>query len=114
MIYWKITGTWKQKTNEADSTFSNGSVDFCFRHETKSTDPFENVESASFVFSGHVHPGIRISGRGRQALVLPCFYFTTGHCILPAFSKFTGTYKVEPKEGDLLYAIAGDELIKKP
>jgi DNA ligase-associated metallophosphoesterase len=88
--------------------------DFCFRHETKSTDPFENVVSASFVFSGHVHPGIRISGRGRQALVLPCFYFTPGHCILPAFSKFTGTYKVEPKENDVVYAITGTEIIRKP
>jgi uncharacterized protein len=87
--------------------------DFCFRHETKTTDPFEEG-SASFVFSGHVHPGIRISGRGRQALRLPCFYFSKGHCILPAFSKFTGTYKVEPKKGEIVYAITGTELIKKP
>lgn len=87
--------------------------DFCFRHETKTTDPFEEG-SASFVFSGHVHPGIRISGRGRQALRFPCFYFSKGHCILPAFSKFTGTYKVEPKKGEIVYAITGTELIKKP
>ncbi len=86
--------------------------DFCFRHETKTTDPFENG-SASFVFSGHVHPGIRISGRGRQALRFPCFYFSKGHCILPAFSKFTGNYKVEPKKGEIVYAITGTELIKK-
>lgn len=88
--------------------------DFCFRHETKTTDPLSDSPSASFVFSGHVHPGIRISGRGRQALRLPCFYFSKNHCILPAFSKFTGTYKVEPKKGETVYAITGTELIKKP
>jgi DNA ligase-associated metallophosphoesterase len=87
--------------------------DFCFRHETKTTDPFEKG-SAAFVFSGHVHPGIRISGRGRQALRLPCFYFSSGHCILPAFSKFTGTYNVVPRQEEIVYAITGTELIKKP
>jgi uncharacterized protein len=87
---------------------------FCFRHETKTTDPFEEATGASFVFSGHVHPGIRMSGRGKQTLRLPCFYFSPGHCILPAFSKFTGTFKVEPKEGEIVYAIAGTQLLKMP
>jgi uncharacterized protein len=87
---------------------------FCFRHEFPSDDPLMPADNASFVFSGHVHPGIRISGQGRQALRLPCFYFSDGHCILPAFSKFTGTFKVEPKEGEIVYAITGTELIKKP
>ncbi|MBI5857541.1 MAG: ligase-associated DNA damage response endonuclease PdeM [Sphingobacteriales bacterium] len=88
--------------------------DFCFRHETPSSNPLDDCAAASFVFSGHVHPGIRMSGQGRQTLKLPCFYFTKNHCILPAFSKFTGLYKVEPKEEDLVYAIAGTEIIKKP
>jgi DNA ligase-associated metallophosphoesterase len=88
--------------------------EFCFRHEFPSDDPMQHSADASFVFSGHVHPGIRMSGRGRQALRLPCFYFTPGHCILPAFSKFTGTYKVEPKDGEIVYAITGTEIIKKP
>lgn len=86
---------------------------FCFRHEPVNTDPLENPPCASFTFSGHVHPGIRISGRGKQALRLPCFYFTPGHCILPAFSKFTGTYNVRPQKGEVVYTITGAELIKK-
>lgn len=88
--------------------------EFCFRHETSASNLLEDNPSASFVFSGHVHPGIRISGSGRQSLRLPCFYFTKKHCILPAFSKFTGTYKVEPKEDDVVYAITGTEIIRKP
>jgi metallophosphoesterase superfamily enzyme len=107
-----LTDHWYTETNIIIHKKELVIGDFCFRHETKTTDPFEEG-SASFVFSGHVHPGIRISGRGRQALRFPCFYFSKGHCILPAFSKFTGTYKVEPKKGEVVYAITGTELIKK-
>lgn len=88
--------------------------EFCFRHETNAADPLKDTPNASFIFSGHVHPGIRMSGTGRQSLRLPCFYFTGAHCILPAFSKFTGTYRVEPKKGDVVYAITGAEIIRKP
>jgi DNA ligase-associated metallophosphoesterase len=105
---------WYQETNITVHKKELVIGDFCFRHVTKSTDPFEKAEDAGFTFSGHVHPGIRISGRGKQALRLPCFYFSPSHCILPAFSKFTGTYSVEPKEGEIVYAITGTELIKKP
>ena len=87
--------------------------DFCFRHETTNSDPLKDSECAPFIFSGHVHPGIRFSGKGKQAIHLPCLYFTEGHCILPAFSKFTGTYRVEPKRGEIVYAITDNELIKK-
>ncbi len=86
---------------------------FCFRHENLDADPLEPSPGCPYIFSGHVHPGIQISGRGKQALRLPCFYFTDGHCILPAFSKFTGTYRVKPRKGETVYAITGTELIKK-
>lgn len=86
---------------------------FCFRHENETTDPLTQPGCGHFTISGHVHPGIRMSGRGKQELRLPCFYFTDKQCILPAFSKFTGTYKVEPKKNDVVYAITGTELIKK-
>jgi DNA ligase-associated metallophosphoesterase len=85
---------------------------FCFRHETKKSDPFEDTPGASFVFSGHLHPGFTFRGRGKQKLTFPCFYFTPRHCILPAFSRFTGTYKVDPGENDTVYAITQDELVK--
>lgn len=59
-----------------------------------------------FWFSGHIHPGIKFGGKGRQSLVLPCFYFAANHCVLPAFSRFTGKHLIEPGEGDQVYAIA--------
>lgn len=84
--------------------------DILFRHEDKkNNNEFPNV---TFTFSGHVHPGITLKGKGKQSLKFPCFYFTNDHCILPAFSRFTGTFKVKPKRGDLVYAINGNELLK--
>ncbi len=77
---------------------------FHFRH-----DPFEHDEDIStekYVISGHIHPGIRLRGKGRQAVTLPCFYFGNRQAILPAFGVFTGLYKVKPVEGDRVYAIA--------
>ncbi len=86
---------------------------FCFRHEFTDDDPLRDTPAAGFVFSGHVHPGIKLSGKGMQTLQLPCFYFTNNHCILPAFSKFTGTYKVKIRKGDIVYIVTGREVIKK-
>ncbi len=83
---------------------------FRFQH-----DPAENdflVKENTFVFSGHVHPGIQMRGIGKQSLRLPCFYFTQNQCILPAFSKFSGLAIVKPKKQDQVYAIANDNIIK--
>ncbi len=64
-----------------------------------------------FNFSGHIHPAVRLKGLGRQNLRLPCFFKTHEQVILPAFGKFTGTFLMEPKLGDEVYAIAKNEVI---
>jgi len=83
---------------------------FSFQH-----DPTENhnpLDENTFVFSGHVHPGIQMKGIGKQSLRFPCFYFTKNQCILPAFSKFSGLAILKPKKHDQAYAIANDTIIK--
>jgi len=84
---------------------------FCFRHEDKRYKRKE-IPGVKYTFTGHVHPGITIKGQGRQSLKFPCFYFTKKYCVLPAFSRFTGTYKVAPLKGEIVYAITNDELIQ--
>jgi uncharacterized protein len=76
---------------------------FLFVHDILTPDI--NATSNQYIFSGHLHPGVSIKGRGRQALHFPCFYFTKEYCVLPAFSRFTGTYKVEPQKGEKAFAI---------
>lgn len=69
-------------------------------------------EKNMFCFSGHIHPGIRISGFARQSVKLPCFHFTANTCTLPAFSTFTGLHIIMPSALDKVYAISGKEIIK--
>lgn len=66
---------------------------------------------AGYVIGGHVHPGVRLYGSGRQRERLSCFVFSPGVGILPAFGEFTGLGDVEPAEGVRIYAIADDEVI---
>ena len=65
-----------------------------------------------YSFCGHIHPGIVIHGLGKQSLRFPCFYFGATHCILPAFSKFTGAVAMEKSTADAIYAIVENELVK--
>lgn len=63
-----------------------------------------------FNFSGHLHPGIRLSGPGRQVLKLPCFFQRGDQMILPAFGEFTGNYLLTPEESDKVYVITGERV----
>jgi metallophosphoesterase superfamily enzyme len=80
---------------------------FCFVHDIEQ----ELEEEDIYHISGHIHPGIRISGNGRQSLSFPCFYFTPTYAILPAFSRFTGLAMIEPKRDENVYAIVENSLI---
>lgn len=64
-----------------------------------------------YAFAGHIHPSVTIRGKGRQSLRLPCFYFTRTHCILPAFSRFTGSYQVRPEAGENVFGIVEKEVL---
>jgi uncharacterized protein len=85
---------------------------FCFRHEHIKKKKSPEQRKGAYTFSGHVHPGIVMRGKGRQTLRMPCFYFTPDYAILPAFSHFTGTYTVDPSEGEKVYAIAENQLVQ--
>ncbi len=65
-----------------------------------------------FNLSGHIHPAVRLRGKGRQSLRLPCFFKNKHQMILPAFGAFTGTHVLEKKSEDEVYAIADAMVIK--
>ncbi len=98
---------------EADIVVSNEQLsvsNFLFVHDilTMDTKPLKG----QYIFSGHLHPGISIRGKGRQSLHFPCFYYTKEYCVLPAFSRFTGTYKVRPEKGEDVFAIIEKDIVK--
>jgi DNA ligase-associated metallophosphoesterase len=65
-----------------------------------------------FNFSGHIHPAIKLRGKGKQSVRLPCFFKTQDQLILPAFGKFTGTHTIKKKETDEVFAIADNSILK--
>ena len=64
-----------------------------------------------FTLSGHIHPAVLLEGKGRQFLKLPCFFRSRKQMILPAFGEFTGTYVMDPGEGDTIYAITKQDVV---
>ena len=87
---------------------------FLFIHDLNAVKKLTAAEKARYTFTGHLHPGIRLKGKGRQTLYFPCFYFAKDHCVLPAFSRFTGTYKVEPQKNETIFAIVENKLLQLP
>jgi metallophosphoesterase superfamily enzyme len=69
-------------------------------------------DSGQYFFTGHLHPGISISGMGRQSLQFPCFYFGRNYAVLPAFSRFTGLALIDPNEGEDVFAIIPSNPLK--
>lgn len=102
-----LSGSWYvQHDIEVVSDLQDGNL--IFIHEPSST---ALPEGADGQVCGHIHPGIRISGSGRQQLRLPCFYFSETTCILPAFGAFTGSHLLKPGKKDRILAIANNEII---
>ena len=102
---------------EAEITVSNWKLalpPFIFLHDLKSEKKLTEEEKKLYRFTGHLHPGIAIRGLAKQTLHFPCFYFTKEYCVLPAFSRFTGTYKVHPEKNETAFAIVNDSIIKIP
>lgn len=69
---------------------------------TKSSDYYN--------LAGHLHPAVKLFGKGKQVLTLPCFCFgkTTG--ILPAFGSFTGNAIISPEPESRVFAIADAQI----
>lgn len=83
---------------------------FCFTHDISSVCDEDSEDH--YVFSGHIHPGVHLSGLGRQSLAFPCFYFNRDFSVLPAFSLFTGASKMKMKAEDQVFALVNNEIIK--
>ena len=91
---------------------------FQFVHDIE-TDITEDMNIAAgawsarnYSFSGHIHPGIRVSGAGRQSLCFPCFYFGKDYAVLPAFSRFTGVAMIQPEKNEHVFAIVEDQIMQ--
>ena len=85
-------------------------------HRQLTEAPFTLVHMKSeenysgFELCGHIHPAIRLSGKGRQSVSLPCFWFGKNFGVLPAFGGFTGNAGISPMRDDRVFFIVGDSV----
>src|SRR6185312_7751518 len=83
---------------------------FSFVHDITEVDGEvgDGSRTGAYYFSGHIHPGIRLRGVGKQSLQFPCFYFGGGYAVLPAFGRWTGTVSIDPAPEDNVFALLPD------
>lgn len=78
---------------------------FVFLHHPQPND-------FGYALAGHIHPAIRLRGRGLQRATLPCFWFTPAVATLPAFGSFCGKALIHPAPEDRVFVIAEDEVLR--
>lgn len=64
-----------------------------------------------YVLSGHLHPKVRLSGRGGQEVKIPCFWFGQEVAVLPAFGSLIDGAPVKPSPSDAVFVIADGEVL---
>jgi uncharacterized protein len=68
----------------------------------------------AYRLAGHLHPAVRLHGRGGDSARLPCFSVGRTQTVLPAFGDFTGAASVSRASAQRLFAIAGDRVFEVP
>lgn len=91
---------------QADS-FAIGNL--LFTHE-----PMElaGIPEGTVNVAGHLHPAARLTGKGRQSLMMPCFWKSPKHFILPAFGSFTGLAAIAPGEHDSVFVLVDRTILE--
>jgi DNA ligase-associated metallophosphoesterase len=78
---------------------------FLFTHE-----PGSSPVDGQYIIAGHLHPGVRLTGKGKQSLRLPCFWQGSWQMVLPAFGAFTGLATITPSPDDRIYAVTDTQI----
>lgn len=91
----------------ADRRYAEAGLQVC--HDTLEEGPFVFSHDPAerpgcYVIGGHIHPGVLLSGQGRQHLRLQCFAFGVNIGLLPAFGTNTGTFLIQPDATHRVYA----------
>ncbi|GAA4093861.1 ligase-associated DNA damage response endonuclease PdeM [Mucilaginibacter panaciglaebae] len=82
---------------------------FLMLHHPQADEQLQQLES--YVFCGHIHPGVALHGKGRQSLTLPCFAFGKQQAILPSFGRFTGRVAIRSLKTDRIFAVLKDKVL---
>lgn len=128
-LEWPLFSNWLTNYRQLESHLVIGNHDILSKLDYKSSGLIvdEDLSIGPFIFSherisdthlfnisGHIHPAVKLKGKARQGISLPCFYFSEQYGYLPAFGKFTGASSMNIKKGDLIFAIVENQVLKIP
>ncbi len=72
--------------------------------------PLKNANKINFC--GHIHPAIKISGKAKQYITLPCFYYGNNNFVLPAFGSLTGLFVLKPEKNSTYYLVGNSKVVE--
>ena len=106
------TGNHDRRAGHLPAAFRLDGVDtqwtiapFCFTHQPLAV-------ASGYAMAGHIHPAVRMTGKGRQSETLPCFCFAKQSALLPAFGSFTGGQMIRPSPNERVFVVAADTVIE--
>ena len=82
---------------------------FIFTHQA---DKKNDKKSSLTRISGHIHPAVKLKGKGRQTLRIPCFKVSGNEILLPAFGEFTGMHTIKPHETDRVFGVVDNSIFE--
>lgn len=82
-----------------------GESAFAFNH-------YPNPVETRYAIGGHIHPAVKLRGKGRQRARLPCFWFQPRIAVLPAFGDFTGAALIDSGTDDRVFVVAAGEVVE--
>ena len=82
---------------------------FLMLHHPLSEIALQAMEA--YVFCGHIHPGVNLSGKARQSITIPCFAFGEKQAVLPSFGRFTGRVAIRHQKVDRIFGVLKDKVI---
>lgn len=80
--------------------------DFVFTHHPLN-------DSTKINFCGHLHPALKITGKAKQSITLPCFYFGVNNFIFPAFGSLTGLCVLKPQKEAKYYLVSLNRVVER-
>lgn len=91
-----------------DVKWSLGPFDFV--HDPQDAGPMENPNR--WLVFGHIHPAIRLQGKAKQSLKLPCWWLSEDRRIaLPSFGSFTGSVTIKLGKADRCWVTTGQQVL---
>jgi len=127
---WELFGQWMGGFSEVSFELVIGNHDILSRHQYEKYDivihekaleinsivlthePMEVLPFGKYNLAGHLHPGVRLVGFGKQKKRLACYFFGKEQGLLPAFGAFTGLHILQPKRGDQVFVVVEDAVLE--